>query len=163
MVYFLQTDHYVKIGFSETPQKRISSIQVSLPTKLRVLMIIKGGRKLEKQLHKRFAHLRSNGEWFKINEEIEDYLAEMEDQDLKWDFGYGDPKKNELMPVRRHRIDCGLTLQDLGDRLGITRQGAHNLEQSANQGTISLNKMRELAEAMDSYFEFRFIKKTKHI
>ena len=159
MIYFVRQGRYVKIGFTDNPKKRISTIQVSVPTKIEMMLLIEGGRKLEKELHDRFHKQRTNGEWFLIDEDIDNYLAEMEDFDLKWNYGFGDPIKNELMPVRRHRIDCCLTLEQLGEKLGVTRQGALRLEQSANRGTITLNKMREIAEVTDSYFEFRFVKK----
>lgn len=157
MVYFIKHREYVKIGFSRRPKNRIGNIQVSLPEKLEVLCIIHGDMRLEQELHSKFCDLRENGEWFFLNEELRDFIDEQDN--IKWKYGYGDIVKNELMPVRRLRIDRGLTLEDLGNKLGITRQGALRTEQSASAGTITLNKMQKLAEAMNCYFEFRFVDK----
>ena len=68
------------------------------------------------------------------------------------------PFNNELMPIRRHRIDCGLTLEQLGSLLNITKQGALRMEQSADRGSISLNNMSKVAKCTGYVFEHRFMK-----
>jgi hypothetical protein len=39
-----------------------------------------GGREPETELHQRFAHLRCNGEWFEINEEVRQFLYSILDE-----------------------------------------------------------------------------------
>ena len=158
MIYFIQQENYIKIGFTTNPIRRVNTIQVSLPIKLNVLLIIDGDVKLEKEIHNLFSTIRTRGEWFLFDSSIEDYIKSRIKFDLRYKYGYGESIKNELMPVRKHRIDCGLTLDQLGYLIGMTKQGVKNLEQSANKGTITINKMQKIAKATGYKFEFRFIK-----
>ena len=158
MVYIIKIEKYVKIGFTENPIKRIKSIQGGLPSDLDVLLLIEGTMELEKKLHYQFKEDRNRGEWFFFSQDIKDYISLMMNGDLRYKYGYTESKKNELMPVRRHRINCGLTLNDLGALLGITKQGALGLEQSGSKGSISIYKMSEIARVTGYKFEFRFTK-----
>jgi len=78
-VYFIQGADKIKIGISQSPKKRLATLQCTSPIPLKMLAICKGGTKLEKKLHKQFKHLRSHGEWFRAEPEllsyIEQYLA----------------------------------------------------------------------------------------
>lgn len=72
-VYFItqQDEKYVKIGIAENVDKRLADLQDSNPQKLKVVNVIKGGGRFkERELHKRFAHLKTQGEWFKFTKEI---------------------------------------------------------------------------------------------
>ena len=158
MIYFIQHENYVKIGYTLEPKRRVIEIQVSMPTELKVLLIIEGNKKLEKELHSLFVSLKTRGEWFLLDGVIEEYIELNREIDLRYEYGFGVPVTNELMPIRRHRIDCGLTLKQLGSLMGITKQGVKGLEQSANKGTIRLNSMSEVAKATGYKFEFRFVK-----
>jgi Meiotically up-regulated gene 113 len=54
----------IKIGFSQDPIRRVSSIQVASPTELTIEWIIDGSLDLEAQIHKDFCSYRVRGEWF---------------------------------------------------------------------------------------------------
>lgn len=159
MIYIIELENFVKIGFTEDPVRRLNTLQTTLPMDLNVLLVIMGGRKLEKALHYKFRDLRVRGEWFIFNDEILDYIDSKSEEDLRYKYGFTDPETNILMPIRQHRLNCGLTLENLGAILGITRQGAQKLEQSANRGGITLNSMHKIAEVTGYKFEFRFKKK----
>ncbi|MFJ9690356.1 GIY-YIG nuclease family protein [Streptomyces bacillaris] len=58
--------HFVKIGFSKTPQKRLSTLQIGSPVPLTLLATFEGGRDLETSLHRHFASRRRHGEWFEL-------------------------------------------------------------------------------------------------
>ncbi|MFH8692634.1 GIY-YIG nuclease family protein [Streptomyces anulatus] len=58
--------HFVKIGFSKTPQKRLSTLQIGSPVPLTLLATFEGGRDLETSLHRHFASCRRHGEWFEL-------------------------------------------------------------------------------------------------
>ena len=68
----------VKIGFTQNGVKRrISEIQKTCPVKLKLLAEIPGGRITEREIHKRFAHLRQSGEWFRLTKEIADFISKL--------------------------------------------------------------------------------------
>ena len=71
-VYFIEAGPYMKIGFSDNPIARAGTVTRlgkrpdDLPFEADAELIgwIPGDRKVEKQLHERYAHLRVAGEWF---------------------------------------------------------------------------------------------------
>jgi hypothetical protein len=75
-VYFFQaeTGGPIKIGLSGNPNNRLASVQTGHPTKLRMLSVVEGGSKTERELHSRFAHLRLEGEWFAPAEELIEFI-----------------------------------------------------------------------------------------
>lgn len=66
VVYVLGTpgSNTVKIGRTTNLAKRVADIQRMSPVPLTALWATPGGSELEAQLHRRFAELRSHGEWF---------------------------------------------------------------------------------------------------
>ena len=76
VVYFIadETGEKVKIGITEDVQQRLRSLQMSSPTPLRLSGTIRGGRRVEAELHERFARIRLHGEWFKLTPELDKYI-----------------------------------------------------------------------------------------
>jgi hypothetical protein len=64
----------VKIGVSQSPQKRLAALQTSNPNPLELAAMIPGGYVPERQLHERYAAHRLNGEWFQLTQEIIDQI-----------------------------------------------------------------------------------------
>ncbi|WP_097973346.1 GIY-YIG nuclease family protein [Streptomyces sp. gb14] len=58
--------HFVRIGFSKSPLKRLSKPQIGSPVPRTLLATFEGGRDLEASLHRRFAPCRRHGEWFQL-------------------------------------------------------------------------------------------------
>ncbi|MFD4595727.1 GIY-YIG nuclease family protein [Streptomyces rubiginosohelvolus] len=58
--------HFVKIGLSNSPLKRLLKPQIGSPVPLTLLATFEGGRDLEAPLHRRFAPCRRHGEWFQL-------------------------------------------------------------------------------------------------
>ena len=77
-VYFIQAidDHTgktsgpIKIGFSNNVKKRLKSLQVGNPNKLKILRKISGSKRLEKRFHRHFGWCRLYGEWFNPTQEL---------------------------------------------------------------------------------------------
>lgn len=67
-VYFIKDEAtgFVKIGYSNNPQKRLKSLQTSSANKLTLIEAIEGNKKLEETLHTTFAEHRVRGEWFSL-------------------------------------------------------------------------------------------------
>lgn len=68
-VYVLGTpgSNVVKIGRTTNLKKRLADIQRMSPVPLEVLWTHPGGFELESALHRRFANIRSHGEWFRFD------------------------------------------------------------------------------------------------
>jgi hypothetical protein len=75
MIYFIETQGRVKIGYSNDPQRRFSDLTVGCPTRCVLLAIIEGSMSDEKDLHERFKANRIRGEWFELTPEISDFMA----------------------------------------------------------------------------------------
>ena len=82
-VYFVadQECTHVKIGISNDPEKRLSSLQTSNQGKLQLLGVVEGDSKLEQQYHEQFKHLRQSGEWFKAEPELLSFIEQFAKKD----------------------------------------------------------------------------------
>ena len=65
----------VKIGFSEKPAHRFVKIHTDSPVALALERVCEGSVDDERALHIRFAEYRDRGEWFRLTDEIEQYMA----------------------------------------------------------------------------------------
>lgn len=77
MIYFIQTadNQYIKIGKADNPAKRIAELQTGAPLRLKILATMPGGHEIERAIHQRFSHLRTQGEWFYSTPEIVTYAT----------------------------------------------------------------------------------------
>lgn len=57
----------------------------------------------------------------------------------------------------RHAL--GMSLRQFGQRLQITPQGMKDIERREEEGTITLNALKEVADALDMHFVYAFIPK----
>ena len=74
-VYLIQSqeDGYYKIGVSTNPQKRLKQLKTGNSSELKFIEIYQCefADKVERTLHRRYAHLRKEGEWFNLSLENE--------------------------------------------------------------------------------------------
>lgn len=70
-IYFLGGDGYVKIGKAKKLYSRIASLELLFPFEVKLLHTIKSNdiNKDEVTFHKMFSTKRTNGEWFKLDED----------------------------------------------------------------------------------------------
>lgn len=59
--------------------------------------------------------------------------------------------------VKTIRISLGMSLEQLGNKLGITRQSTRNLEIREAEGSITLKALQEAAKAMDMKLVYGFV------
>ena len=57
------------------------------------------------------------------------------------------------------RVSLNMTLEQMGNKLNITRQGAKNIEVSESLGKVSLKSMKEIGAALDMQFVYGFVPK----
>lgn len=75
LVYVATCEGFAKIGVTQKIGCRISNLRMSCPFPIKVVAIMRGGRKLEKELHSRFAGHRHTGEWFRIEGSLAAWIA----------------------------------------------------------------------------------------
>lgn len=59
--------------------------------------------------------------------------------------------------VRTIRTSFGMSLEQLGSKLGITRQSAQNLEKREGNGSITIRALEEAAKAIDMKLIYGFV------
>lgn len=75
VVYFIESDGKVKIGFTGDLKSRMGAIATTSPSPITLLGSIPGTMKDEKELHKRLEHYRCHGEWFKLTFELREHIV----------------------------------------------------------------------------------------
>jgi len=78
-IYFVQGEFGggIKIGYSKAPESRLKQLQTSYPDTLKILVLVPGSNKLEKDYHKEFENIKLNGEWFKPEKELLDVIEKL--------------------------------------------------------------------------------------
>lgn len=66
------------------------------------------------------------------------------------------PEKGWINAIR---TTLNMTLEQLGDKLQITRQGVKKIEESEAKGSITLRSLREAGEALDLKLVYGFVPK----
>ncbi len=74
VVYFVGCGQFVKIGHTTTFSSRLSSLKTSSPQHLKVYLVLPGERDDEQAFHKRFSDLRVEGEWFRCEGELSNFI-----------------------------------------------------------------------------------------
>jgi hypothetical protein len=69
-IYFISDGKKIKIGISIDPERRLKSLQTGSSNTLRLVEIVSGNDKLERQLHEYYKDYHERGEWFNIKEEL---------------------------------------------------------------------------------------------
>lgn len=75
-VYFIEavrTDK-VKIGVAKNPKDRLKALSTGSPIPLKLLGVMPGDLKLEKEIHLRFKQCRSDGEWFFLSIDLKRFI-----------------------------------------------------------------------------------------
>jgi hypothetical protein len=85
-VYFVQAGEYIKIGYTSNIQKRLDSLQTGQPLEIKCLCLIKGDRRVESSLHKKFGEYRVRREWFSMSDELMQYIQTLKDNDMDLSF-----------------------------------------------------------------------------
>lgn len=75
-VYVIGYGSYVKIGFTErTVKGRVNNLKTGIPEEVQVYAVLPGVKMLERALHRHFKKFRLEGEWFRNEGELADWIA----------------------------------------------------------------------------------------
>ena len=61
--------------------------------------------------------------------------------------------------VKAIRMSLGMSLQQLGNKLGVSKQNVQSMEKREQEGTVSIKALKEVAQAMDMEFVYGFVPK----
>lgn len=65
--------------------------------------------------------------------------------------------------IRAIRLALGMTLQQLADKLSISKQGLSDLELREREGAITIKSLREVANALDMELVYGLVPKEKSL
>jgi predicted DNA-binding mobile mystery protein A len=69
--------------------------------------------------------------------------------------------KQEAMPptgwIKANRTAIGMSMQQLGNKLNVCRQGIMDIEKREKDGSITIKSLREVARAMDMRLVYGFV------
>ena len=142
MIYFIKHTEYVKIGFSNRFKTRFSELQVSCPVKLQVLGLVKGNKEDEINYHKMFVDIGTSGEWFHYTKELHSFIDTL-DKDLMWEYGYENNVSSPIGLIKQCRLEKNWSMEELGQKLGITKQGVMDMERRDAQGNITIGAIHK--------------------
>ena len=59
--------------------------------------------------------------------------------------------------IKALRNGIGMSMEQLGNKLSITKQGVMDIEKREKEGAITIKSMKEIAKAMDMQFVYGFV------
>lgn len=59
--------------------------------------------------------------------------------------------------IQALRTALGMSLQQLGNKLSISKQGVHDMEKREKEGSITIKSLRDIAHAMDMQLVYGFV------
>ena len=75
-VYYYQRDGQVKIGETKRLEQRVNTHDKAAPGEGVLLGVERGDRNVEQARHRQFSHLREEGEWFRAEPELLEFIAQ---------------------------------------------------------------------------------------
>jgi DNA-binding transcriptional regulator YiaG len=158
MIYFIRHTDYVKIGYTNDINRRMSDLQISCPVKIDLMALVEGDMAEESRYHEMFSNYYSHGEWFRFSKEIEDFLSNL-DKSLLWKYGFLSTEEMPRGIIQYCRVKSKMTQGDLSKILGLSKRGVRDLESRCQKGMTSINNVVKALDAMGYTYEHRAVKK----
>lgn len=77
-VYFIRCGDFIKIGWTQNhPRRRLGRLQTGSPLRMQLVGFVRGGERLEQDLHKLFRRDRERGEWFRETPALVAHIAKL--------------------------------------------------------------------------------------
>lgn len=74
-IYFIRSGHgAVKIGKAVDPRARLRELQTAHPDSLTLIAAVPAHAALERAIHEKFKHLRMEGEWFRLETDLFEFI-----------------------------------------------------------------------------------------
>lgn len=87
----------VKIGFAGNAETRFSKIQSDSPSRLVLLAVERGDKKVEAARHRRFEQFRARGEWFRFEGALAKYVGSLPPYNRRpRETKFGSPSLDEM-------------------------------------------------------------------
>ena len=78
-LYFARAGDAVKIGVAVEPESRLRNLRSGHHQEIILLAAIPAHAALERAVHERFANLRLEGEWFRLSDELAEFIHQVRD------------------------------------------------------------------------------------
>ncbi|MEY5044652.1 MAG: hypothetical protein RJA19_1879, partial [Bacteroidota bacterium] len=75
-------------------------------------------------------------------------------------LGFADLKQVAMPPtgwIKAIRTAMGMSMQQLGNKLNVSKQGVMDIEKREKEGSITIKSLREVARAMDMQLVYGFV------
>jgi DNA-binding XRE family transcriptional regulator len=158
MIYFIKHTEFVKIGFTDNIKNRLSQLQVSCPVKICVIGLIQGNIDDEIRFHQMFKTEWCHGEWFKLTDEIQKYIESL-DKELMWKYGFQENQNHPIGLLKKCRLEKRIRLHQLGELIGISKQGVMDMERREIQGNITIKTLHNALKSMGYDLQCRAVEK----
>jgi hypothetical protein len=156
MIYFIQAgdDGPIKIGYAANVDQSITKWQGGSPVPLRLLTTLDGSLGVEVYLQAKFLHLRQSRKWFKVSQEILDFI---ENPLLPTDLLANQPstydkkiltKLNQFLLRIKYQSRVGVEWQDIAGELGITTERLHKLRYEGFYEELHWEQIQRLAKLL---------------
>jgi len=77
MIYFIQADNYVKVGYTSNLKKRFQDYVTENPNKVILIAQCNGAYDIENKIHKQLKDFHHRAEWFHLNKESETLIKKI--------------------------------------------------------------------------------------
>jgi transcriptional regulator with XRE-family HTH domain len=72
-----------------------------------------------------------------------------------WKYGLAENKTSPIGLIKQTRLEQNLSLEELGEKLGMTKQGVMDMERRDSQGRITTGTLYKALEVMGCKYEAR--------
>ncbi len=94
----------------------------------------------------------------KYGPEIDEYISSL-NKDLMWEYGFESEDNYKFSKIKKCRLDKNMSLEELGNLLGISKQAVLDMEKREMQGRISIASILKSLEVMGYEFQYRAVPK----
>lgn len=149
MIYFIEARGLVKIGRSNDPKRRLQMLSTGCPFVCTLIGVTEGAEKEEREIHQRFSHLREKGEWFRLTEEVKEFIQEHATRPEN------EPRSTVVdHALARHLASSGESISAFAERVGVSRVHLYRIMGGNNVRTATIKKICAATKGAISFNDF---------